>query len=85
MTVWSEAGFLLLEGSRVERCGCSCRQGVVGGPGLPWFRFGVQRRLKVWSLRDVLVVLPVVPRGHSLGAWGLGSHRLSVAGVDFAS
>ena len=52
---------------------------------MPWFRFGVQRRLKVWSLRDVLVVLPVVPRGHSLGAWGLGSHRLSVAVVDFAS
>ena len=30
------------------------------------------------------MVLPVVQRGHSLGAWGLGSHRLSVTGVDFA-
>ena len=50
---------------------------------MPWFCVGVQGRLKVWSLRGVLVVLPVVPRGHILGAWGLGSHRLSVAGVDF--
>ena len=36
---------------------------------MPWFRVGIQGRLKVWSLRDVLVVLLVVPRGHSLGAW----------------
>ena len=52
---------------------------------MPWFCIGVQGRLKVWSLRSVLVVLPVVPRGHSLGAWGLGCHRLSVTGVGFAS
>ena len=43
---------------------------------MPWFRVGIQGRLKVWSLRSILVVLPVVPRGHSLGAWGLGCHRL---------
>ena len=51
---------------------------------MPWFRVGIQGRLKVWSLRSILVVLPVVPRGHSLGAWGLGCHRLSVTGVGFA-
>ena len=52
---------------------------------MPWFGIGVQGGLRMRCLWDVLVVLPVVPRGHSLGAWGLGSHRLSVAGVDFAS
>ena len=51
---------------------------------MPWFRVGIQGRLKVWFLRSILVVLPVVPRGHSLGAWGLGCHRLSVTGVGFA-
>ena len=51
---------------------------------MPGFRIGVQSRLKVWFMRGGLVVLPVVPRGHSLGAWGLGCHRLSVTGVGFA-
>ena len=52
---------------------------------MPWFRVGVQRRLWMRCLGDGVVMLPVIPRGHSLGAWGLGSHRLSVTGVDFAS
>ena len=51
---------------------------------MPWLRVGVQGGLKVWFLGDVFVMLPVVPRGHSLGAWGLGCHRLSVTGVGFA-
>ena len=51
---------------------------------MPWFCVGVQCGLRMMCLWGVLVVLPVVPMGHSLGAWGLGCHRLSVTGVDFA-
>ena len=83
--VWAEAVFLLFEGSLVERWSCSCRQGVIDGvTWLPWFGVGVQSESRVWCLRDVFVVLPVVPRGHSLGAWGLGCHRLFVAGSPFS-
>ena len=51
---------------------------------MPLFSVGVQSRPRMWCLRDVLVMLPVVPRGHSLGAWGLGCHRLFVAGSPFS-
>ena len=51
---------------------------------MPWFRFGVQSRPRVWCLWGVLVVLPVVPRGHSLRAWGLGCYRLFVTGGPFS-
>ena len=51
---------------------------------MPWFSVGVQSRPRVWCLWDVVVMLPVIPRWQSLGAWGLGCHRMFVARSPFS-